>query len=139
MNKKHLTAVWLDGYKAMIVKFHDGNMHVGILESDMDDAYYHEGEAIKGNFSGAQHDNREKTISERKNNLSHKFLKNVFEEIQESDELYIIGPGEMRSRLGHLIESEYKHFHGKVKGIDSCDYLRERQIIARMKDFFNLK
>jgi stalled ribosome rescue protein Dom34 len=138
-DQKKCCGVWIDGHKAIIVKFEAGNMQVGILESDMEDAYYHEGESIKGYFSGSHHNNREKTINERKHNIERKFIKNVFEEVQHSDELYVIGPGEMRIRLKHFIEEDHKNFADHIKGSASCDYLRESQIIARMKDFFNLK
>jgi stalled ribosome rescue protein Dom34 len=138
-NNKNQIGVWIDGHKALIVKFSEGALKVGVLESNMEDAYYHEGESIKGNFSGSQHDNREKTISERKQNISRKFKKNVFEEIQDADEIYITGPGEMRTRLAHFIEEEHKHFADKIKAVESCDYLSELQIIKRMKEFFHLK
>jgi len=138
-NNKNRIGVWIDGHKALIVKFYEGALTVGVLESNVEDAYYHDGESIKGNFTGSQHDNREKTISQRKQNISKKFKKNVFEEIQHGDEIYIIGPGEMRIKLAHFIEEEYKHFSDNIKAVESCDYLSELQIIKRMKEFFHLK
>jgi stalled ribosome rescue protein Dom34 len=137
-NQKNCCGLWIDGHKAMIVKFDPEGMKVGMIDSEMDEAYYHDGEKIVGHFSGRQHESPEKTISERKHNIERKFMKHVFEEIKKNDEIYIIGPGEMRHRFEHFIDAEHKHDVHRIKGNESCDYLREAQIVDRIKRHFKL-
>ena len=137
-NQKNCCGVWMDGHKAMIVKLGEGGTNIGIIDSDMDEAYYHDGEKIIGSFSGRQHESPEKTISERKHNIEKKYMKQIFEEIKNNDEIYIIGPGEMRHRFEHFIEAEHKRDADKIKANDSCDYLREVQIVDRITKYFKI-
>lgn len=137
-NQKNCCGVWMDGHKALIVKLGESGTNIGIIDSDMDEAYYHDGEKIIGSFSGRQHESPEKTISERKHNIEKKYMKQVFEEIKNNDEIYIIGPGEMRHRFEHFIEAEHKRDAAKIKANDSCDYLHEVQIVDRIKKYFRI-
>jgi len=137
-NQKSRCGVWVDGHKALIVKFEGGAMNIGMIDSEMDEAYYHDGEKIMGSFSGRQHESPEKKIEDRKHNIERKYMKHVFEEIKKYDEIYLIGPGEMRLRLKHFIEEEHKHDAHKIKGVDPCDYLHEVQIVDRIKDYFKI-
>jgi stalled ribosome rescue protein Dom34 len=138
-DQKNYCGVWIDGHKAMIVKFGEDGMKIGMIDSEMDEAYYHDGEKIIGHFSGARHISPEKTISARKINIERKFMKQVFEEVKNNDEIYVLGPGEMRHKLKHFIEEEHKHDAHKFSPSDSCDYLREAQIVDRIKHHFKIK
>jgi hypothetical protein len=66
-------------------------------------------------------------------------MKSVCEEVQHRDELYLMGPGEMRSRLAKFMETEYKIFRDKIKAIESSNLRREQQIIEKMKSFFQIE
>jgi stalled ribosome rescue protein Dom34 len=137
-NQKNCCGVWIDGHKAMIVKFGESGMKIGMIDSEMDEAYYHDGEKILGSFSGRQHESPEKKISDRKHNIERKYMKQVFEEIKNNDEIYLLGPGEMRHRLKNFIDEEHKHDAHKINGCDSCDYLHEVQIVDRIKKHFHI-
>jgi stalled ribosome rescue protein Dom34 len=132
-NQKNYCGVWINGHNAMIVKFGEDGMKVGMIDSEIDEAYYHDGEKIIGHFSGARHISPEKTISARKINIERKFMKQVFEEIKNNDEIYMLGPGEIRHKLKHFIEEEHKHDVNRISGSNSCNYLREVQIVDRIK------
>ena len=83
MEKKNVNqiGVWMDGHKAIVVKLDQGKTSINEINSDLEESYYHEGEAIRGYFVGIQHNNLEKTIADRKKDFSKKFMKNVFEAI----------------------------------------------------------
>jgi stalled ribosome rescue protein Dom34 len=138
MEKKNVNqiGVWMDGHKAIVVKLDQGKTSINEINSDLEEAYYHEGEAIRGYFVGIQHNNLEKTIADRKKDFSKKFMKNVFEAIQEAEQLYIIGPGEMKKAFNRFIVNEHQKESNKVIGVESCDYLREKLIVDKIKHFF---
>jgi len=137
-DNKTFTGVWIDGHKALLVSFIGENVTIGEINSDMDGIFFRDGQPIKTNFSGGANDSHEKKIEERKKNTTKKFMKTVGDALQKSDEIYIIGPGEMRTRLSRFLESDYKNLSDKIKGVASCDYLRETQVIGRMRKFFDL-
>ncbi len=136
---KNQTGIWIDGNKALIVSFIGDEVKISEVNSDMDGVFLRDGQPIKTNFSGGNNDSHEKRLEERKKNNTRKFLKTVSDAVQKADELYIIGPGEMRTKLSRFMEAEYKIFTAKIKGVASCEKLRESQIITRMKSFFNLE
>jgi len=44
----------------------------------------------------------------------------------------------MRHKLRHFIDTEHKHDAYRFIGSDSCDYLRELQIVDRIKNYFKI-
>ncbi len=138
MQETKKTGIWIDGSKAIIVHFKESEATVKEIISDLEGVFFRDGQPIKTNFSGGNNDSHEKRLEERKKNMTRKFLKNVCEELQHRDELFILGPGEMRTRLSKFLETEYKIFRDKIKGVESSNLRREQQIIEKMKSFFQI-
>jgi stalled ribosome rescue protein Dom34 len=138
MQETKKTGIWIDGSKAIIVNFKESEATVKEIISDLEGVFFRDGQPIKTNFSGGNNDSHEKRLEERKKNMTRKFLKNVCEELQHRDELFILGPGEMRTRLSKFLETEYKTFRDKIKGVERSNIRREQQIIERMKSFFQI-
>jgi len=138
MQEAKKTGIWIDGSKAIIVHFKESEATVKEIISDLEGVFFRDGQPIKTNFSGGNNDSHEKRLEERKKNMTRKFLKNVSEELQHRDELFILGPGEMRTRLSKFLETEYKTFRDKIKGVESSNARREQQIIEKMKSFFQI-
>ena len=139
MQETNKTGIWIDGNKAIIVHFKDKSATIKEIDSDLEGVFFRDGQPIKTNFSGGNNDSHEKRLEERKKNMTRKFLKKVCEEVQHRDELFIIGPGEMRSRLSKFMETEYKIFRDKIKSVESSNLRREQQIIDKMKSFFQIE
>ena len=138
MQETKKTGIWIDGSKAIIVNFKESEATVKEIISDLEGVFFRDGQPIKTNFSGGNNDSHEKRLEERKKNMTRKFLKNVCEELQHRDELFILGTGEMRTRLSKFLETEYKTFRDKIKGVERSNIRREQQIIERMKSFFQI-
>jgi len=136
MTKK--TGIWIDGNKAIVVHFKEAAQEIKEIISDLEGVFFRDGQPIKTNFSGGNNDSHEKRLEERKKNMTRKFLKQVCEEVQHCDELFILGPGEMRNRLSKFMESEYKVFRDKIKATESTNLKRQQQIVDKMKDFFQI-
>jgi hypothetical protein len=133
------TGIWIDGNKAIIVNFSKGEASATEILSDLEGVFFRDGQPIKTNFSGGNNDSHEKRLEERKKNMTRKFLKAVCDQVQHRDELYIIGPGEMRGRLSKFMETEYKIFRDKIKAVESSNLRRDSQIISKMKSFFQIE
>jgi stalled ribosome rescue protein Dom34 len=138
MQETKKTGIWIDGNKAIIVHFKESAATLKEIISDLEGVFFRDGQPIKTNFSGSNNDSHEKRLEERKKNMTRKFLKNVSEELQHRDELFILGPGEMRTRLSKFLETEYKTFRDKIKGVERSNIRREQQIIDKMKSFFQI-
>jgi hypothetical protein len=133
---KNQLGVWIDTSKAILVNLSDGKEHVTEIASDVENPVHHDNEGDKGSFMGSRHINNEKKFDERKNNQINDYLKNVFEEIKNADELYIFGPAEIKLKLKQLIESDEKVL-SKLKSVDTSDSMTENQVVAQVKDFFS--
>jgi stalled ribosome rescue protein Dom34 len=67
------------------------------------------------------------------------FMKHVYDAVEKADQVYIIGPGEMKKNFNHFIIQEHKRLSPKILGLENCDYLKESQIVDKVKKFFNHK
>jgi stalled ribosome rescue protein Dom34 len=139
MQETKKSGIWIDGNKAIVVHFNNSEATIKEIISDLEGVFFRDGQPIKTNFSGGNNDSHEKRLEERKKNMTRKFLKNVCEEVQHRDELYLMGPGEMRSRLAKFMETEYKIFRDKIKAVESSNLRREQQIVEKMKSFFQIE
>jgi hypothetical protein len=73
MKKK--TGIWVDHKKAIIVSLNGEKENVIEIESNIENAVYHDKEGNKGTFSGSHHGNSETKFEERKKNQLNDFLK----------------------------------------------------------------
>jgi hypothetical protein len=130
MNKD--VGIWIDHKKAVIVTG-DGE-RVEKLESNMDE-YVRSNGGIHGKTpSGAlvftAEDQRDRRCAEHLN----KYYAAVIAHVREAGAVLIFGPGEAKFEL----EKKLKHIelHKHVIGVESTDKLTDRQIVAKVKNFF---
>ena len=103
---KKQTGIWIDTSKAIVVDLSNGKADTTEIESAIENRVYHENEGNKGSFMGSSHVNNEKTFDERKKHQTNDFIDNVIKHIENSDELYIFGPAEIKLKLKQRVESE---------------------------------
>ena len=132
---KKQTGIWIDTSKAIIVTLSAGKESITEIESDIENRIYHEHEGDKGSFMGSRHINNEKKFTERKKHQLNNFLKNVSEQIKDSDELYVFGPAEIKLKLKHKIKSDEK-LCAKLKLVETADNMTLNQVVAKVKEFF---
>ena len=136
MKKK--TGIWVDHKKAIIVSLNGEKENVIEIESNIENAVYHDKEGNKGTFSGSHHGNSETKFDERKKNQLNDFLKEVIAKIKETDELYVLGPAETKTKLEQKIYSEKSFDISKLKSVATADSnMSVNQIIAMVKKFYN--
>ena len=60
----------------------------------------------------------------------------MLDEIKDTDELFVMGPSELKVHLRTKIEND-KHISAKLKGVASADYITLNECVARVKEFYN--
>ena len=134
---KKQTGIWIDSKKAIIVTLEGKNNSITEILSDIENSVHHDNEGNKGSFFGNQHMNSEKTFEERIKNQTNSYLKDVVNSLQESDELYIFGPAEVKNKLEQKIKEEKSDMASKLKLVETADSMTSNQIVAQVKKFFN--
>ena len=132
---KKQTGIWIDTSKAIVVDLSNGKADTTEIESAIENRVYHENEGNKGSFMGSSHVNNEKTFDERKKHQTNDFIDNVIKHIENSDELYIFGPAEIKLKLKQRVESE-KNLASKLISVETADSMTLNQIVAKVKDFY---
>ena len=61
----------------------------------------------------------------------------IIEFVHESDELYIFGPAEAKTKLEQRINDENSTIAAKLKAVETSDSMTSNQIVAQVKKFYN--
>jgi hypothetical protein len=128
--------VWIDHKKAVIVTGNGETLEK--LESNMED-YVRSNGGIHGKTPAGTmvfdaEDQRERHLIEHLN----KYYATVIAHVRDAGAILIFGPGEAKFELEKKLKNNELHKH--VIGIESTDKLTDRQIVAKVKNFFaNLK
>ena len=136
---KKQTGIWIDSTKAIIVTLQDGKEAVSEIQSDLENRVYHDKEGDKGSFSGGQHMDSQKSFDERKKHQINTYLKDIISTVTDSDELYIFGPAETKTKLEQKINAEKSAIASKLKSVETSDSMTSNQIIAKVKKFYDQK
>jgi hypothetical protein len=136
---KKQTGIWIDSTKAVIVTLEDGKEAVSEIQSDLESSVYHDKEGDKGSFFKGQHMDSEKSLDERKKHQINGYLKEIISTVSASDELYIFGPAETKTKLEQKINAEKSTIANKLKSVQTSDSMTSNQIIAQVKKFYNPK
>lgn len=133
---KKQTGIWIDSTKAIIVTLNDGMEFICEIQSDLENKVYHDKEGDKGSFKGSQHLNSDKTFEERKKNQMNNYLNDVISSVNDSDELYVFGPAETKTKLQQKIFEEKSTIAEKLKSVETSDNMTQNQIVAKVKQFY---
>jgi hypothetical protein len=130
------TGIWIDGKKAIVIALNGDKETILEIESDIENAVHHDQhEGDKGSFMGNRHINNEKKIGERKKHQTDHFLDKVLAEIKGADELFLMGPAELKIKLKGRIEVD-SHLSPRLKGVTSTDHLTLNQCVEKVKKFY---
>ncbi len=128
------TGIWLDTRNAHIVRIQGDQVSSKTIESEV------ESFNPRGGYGGANKQMPQDAISEqkmlerRKSQLT-KYFQEIMELVSDSDEILIIGPGEVK--LGLEKEMKKRNDIGaKIVAVQPADSMTENQIVAKVKAFF---
>lgn len=133
---KKQTGIWIDSKKAIIVTLNGGKEMISEIQSDLENKVYHDKEGNKGSFISHQHINSDKTFEERKKHQMNAYLNDVLSTVNGSDELYVFGPAETKTKLQHKIFESKSNNVEKLKSVETADNMTQNQIVAKVKQFY---
>ena len=135
-NWKKQTGVWIDSSQAIIITLFDGKENITEIKSGIENKVYHDDEGHKGTFSGSRHGFNEQKFNERSKNQLNSFLNNVLSQVKESDELFIFGPAETKTKLQDIIYHQKLIDIHKLKSVQTASKKSPNQILANVKNFY---
>ncbi len=129
------TGVWLDKRNAFIVKINTDVENLVIVTSEIDTFKVWGGSGTK--FKGGPQDvvQDSKYLEKEKHQLRN-YFNSIIDEIDETDELLIIGPAEVPQYFHKHIESSNTDLFDKIIAFKKEDSMTENQIKAYVRDFF---
>ena len=134
---KTVAGLWIDHRKAIIVTLSDQGEKTQQIVSNV--------EKQRGRFKGKRSTNSfESQLFQADDKQQRGFTKHlndfygkVLSGLREAESVLIFGPGEAKGELKKLIEQ--KNPRGRVAVIESADKMTDRQIAARVHDYFASK
>ncbi len=140
MDMKKQTGIWLDLRNAYIIdllsKEEEGSStSVRHLVSGIEESAATGGTRSKTPWGPQGGDNQRSAQERRHHEEKHFFEKIIAALDPDTDELVLFGPSEAKDGLLNDMET-HKHFHPKVKGVESADQMTQHQMEAWVRDYF---
>lgn len=125
MQNKRIAGIWLDQTRAFVVKNHNGQ-EVGELQpADQVTAVIQQGNSNENTGNNAEITNK------------HKFFKNIIEQLTNTEDLYITGPGTIQEELKAYLADTAQYKDLKVT-LDTSQQMTEQQLLDAVKKHYNL-
>ncbi len=127
--------LWIDHRKAVIVSLTGKDVKTILIESNVEGHFRVKGGSRSKDPFGPQSITSESRHEERYKTHLSQYYQRVIKEIEDTDEIYIFGPGEAKSELKKEIE-KIKPLSGKIVGLETVDKMTCPQIVAKARKFF---
>jgi hypothetical protein len=118
--------LWIDHRKTVIVSVTDKGEETSVIRSDMEKHVRYSG--------SPQEDSAEDQRDKRFTGHLNKYYDDVISRIRDAESILIIGPGEAKGELEQRLKNE--GFGGRVVGIETVDKMTDRQIAAKVREYF---
>ena len=128
--------IWVDHRKATIVTLSDGKESIRVIRSDVKGHFRMKGGARSSTPYGPQDIASEKNVDRKYQKYLHHYYQKIVDAVQRADKILIFGPGEAKNELKKEM-MRTKALAKKIVGVEPEDKMRDRQIVAKVKDFFN--
>jgi len=130
---KKQTGIWIDGKEAIIVQLNKEPI-VSVVESNI----HHR--KVGGGYGGANKslpedahpDNR---LLRRKKHQMARFFEELVDRVKQTDQLLILGPGEMKTALTTRFR-QMKSPGFEIVAVLPTDRMTEGQLVAKVKEYF---
>lgn len=128
--------LWIDHQKAIIVFIKKYIITQKTIKSNVEPHV-----CLSGNCHSSKPYGSQDVISETRRDAKYKlqldiYYQRVVENIRKIEDILIFGPGEAKIELKKHLERS-KDLGMQVRGIEPADKMTERQVVAKVKDFFS--
>ena len=134
---KRQAGVWIDTKKAVIIFLKKNSSDIKIVNSSIEGRERVPGEKTLGKSSRfeIQFSNFETKKENRKFHEVRNYLKEVVNEIEDTDEVVLFGPAEMKTELEKFILNESLR-SPIIKGVETTESMTQNQMVAWVKQFY---
>ena len=128
--------IWIDKREAKIVSIEEGNEHLNIITSDIEDFHAGGGSGtrLKGGPQDVVQDSR---YLERERHQLTEFFKDIIKCIVDADAIVIFGPAQTRLKLIDELSGKHSQLHSKIKSTEKADNMTDNQIKAWVRDYYD--
>ncbi len=133
------TGVWIDGTQAYVITFYEGEEveYFEVIPALIENRIYHAGEGDKGSWSGTTHIAKEKKFDQKKRHQIKRYLQRILPYLEDSEQLFIMGPGAMKNKLLTAVQNHYAT-NPKILEVVTANKLTKNQMIVRVKEVFGI-
>lgn len=134
-DQKIYTGIWIDTRLARIVKLKGEEVNLLTIESLAELHPREEGQKAVKTKRGMAGMDLESKQERRFAEALKVFYKKILHQIEEADSIYVCGPAGAKIDLSKEMNA-YPAFNHKLAGIEACDQITVKQLVAKVKDFF---
>jgi hypothetical protein len=132
---KDKVGVWLDSAGALLVFLSDEEVVLRRIPSGVESRFRTSGGSRGRTPYGPQEVASESKAEERRKHQYHRYFQEVAQAIRRVDEILLLGPGEAKQHFASAIRKE-RALAGKLRKVETADRMTERQLVAKVRDFF---
>jgi hypothetical protein len=132
---KQSIGLWIDHRKAIVVTIKNDKEFIRVIESNVERRVRLAGGSRTATPYGPQEVASESKRDERYRHHLDVYYSEVIQAIRDADSILIFGPGEAKGELKKAIE-ESKDMGRHIVGVESADKMTQRQIAAKVRDYF---
>jgi hypothetical protein len=124
---KRKVGIWIDHRKTVIVSVTDKGEETSLIKSGMEKHVRYSG--------SPQEDSAEDQRDKRFTGHLNKYYDDIISCVGDAESILILGPGEAKIELEKRLES--KALSGRIVGIETVDKMTDRQIAAKVRQYFS--
>ena len=124
MSDKRIAGIWIDSHKAIVVKNHDAQNAFKFFVCDPVKREVQHGNSNENAANNAEQTNKAK------------FYKEIDKLLENTEELYITGPGTTQEELKHYLHDTAQFKNLKIT-LDTAQQMSEDQVLELVKKHFN--
>ena len=125
MSNRKLAGIWLDSENAMLVTNHDTQ---NITEFSLSGNFKHEKQGANSN---------ENTANNSLQTTTAKYFKEIDKALENTEELYITGPGKIQEELKSFLHDTPQFKNLKI-ALDTSERMSDTQLIDAAKSHFGV-
>ena len=126
--------LWIDHKKAIVVAITEKGEEIGLVISMVEKHLQRSGDSpLKGRYESQKvpaDDSRQRTFTENLNI----YYDAVIASIRDAESILIFGPGEAKGELKKRLEKS--KLGGRIVGLETVDKMTNRQISAKIRQYF---
>jgi hypothetical protein len=127
--------LWIDHKKAIVVVFTEEGQKIRQILSQAEKKPWRSGEAPLKGFHASRQVPAEDSSQRIFTGLLNSYYDEVIADIRDADSILIFGPGEARNELKARLEKN--NLAERIVGIEAADKMTDRQVAAKVRQYFS--